>query len=81
MRPIEVTLGLYAFLIPFESMTTMDSGAGPTATLLRYVGLLALFVTLGVGWLRERIIRPPQTALFWSLFVLWGAISILWAID
>jgi O-antigen ligase len=59
----------------------MESGAGPTATLLRYVGLLALFVTLGVGWLRERIIRPPQTALFWSLFVLWGGSSILWAID
>src|SRR5882724_11892856 len=80
-RPIEVALGLYAFLIPFESMTTMDNSTGPTATLLRYVGLLALFVTLGVGWLRERIIRPPQTALFWSLFLLWGAISILWAID
>jgi O-antigen ligase len=81
MRPIEITLGLYAFLIPFESMTTMDSDTGPTPTLLRYVGLLALFVTLGVGWLRERITRPPQTALFWSLFLLWGAISILWAID
>jgi O-antigen ligase len=81
VRPIEVALGLYAFLIPFESMTTLDNGTGPTATLLRYVGLLALFVTLGVGWLRERIMRPPQTALFWSLFILWGGISILWAID
>jgi O-antigen ligase len=81
MRPIEVALGLYAFLIPFESMTTIDNGTGPSATLLRYVGLVALFVTLSVGWLRERIIRPPQTALFWSLFVLWGGVSTLWAID
>src|ERR1700736_4174162 len=81
MRPIEVTLGLYAFLIPFESITTMDDSTGPTATLLKYVGLLALFVTLGVGWLRERIMRPPKTALFWSLFVLWGGVSTLWAID
>jgi membrane protein implicated in regulation of membrane protease activity len=81
VRPIEVALGLYAFLIPFESMTTMDNGTGSTPTLLRYVGLLAIFVTLGVGWLRERIIRPPQTALFWSLFVLWGGVSTLWAID
>jgi O-antigen ligase len=81
MRPIEVTLGLYAFLIPFESMTTMDDSTRPTATLLKYVGLLALFVTLGVGWLRERIMRPPKTALFWSLFILWGGISTLWAID
>ncbi len=81
VRPIEVALGLYAFLIPFESMTTMDNSTGPTATLLRYVGLLALFVTLGVGWLRERIMRPPRTALFWSLFILWGGVSTLWAID
>jgi O-antigen ligase len=80
VRPIEVALGLYAFLIPFETMTTIDTGAGQTETLLRYVGLLALFVTLAVGWIRERIMRPPQTALFWSLFVLWGAASTLWAI-
>jgi O-antigen ligase len=80
-RPIEVSQGLYAFLIPFESMTTMGNGNGPTATLLRYVGLIALFVTVGVGLLHERIIRPPQTALFWSLFVLWSAMSGLWAIN
>ena len=82
-RPIETTLGLYALLIPFEVVTTIGKGTStdPAPTLLRYVGLLALFVTLGVGWLRERIIRPPQTALFWSLFVLWGGVSTLWAID
>jgi hypothetical protein len=81
VRPIEVALGLYAFLIPFESMTTMDKGSGQAETLLRYVGLLALFVTLAVGWIRERIMRPPRTALFWSLFVVWGGVSSLWAIN
>src|ERR1700730_886477 len=60
VRPIEVVLGLYAFLIPFEPMTTMDNSSGPTATLLRYAGVTALLVTLGVGWLGERIIRPPR---------------------
>jgi O-antigen ligase len=79
--PLEVALGLYAFLIPFESVTTMDTGAGQSETLLRYVGLLALFVILGVGWIRERIMRPPRTAVFWSLFVLWGVVSTLWAIN
>ena len=81
VRPIEVALGLYAFLLPFESMTTLGNADGPTPTLLRYLGLLALFVTLGVGWLRERVVRPPKTALFWSLFVLWAALSTLWAIE
>jgi O-antigen ligase len=81
MWPIECSLGLYAFLIPFESMTTMEDSTGPTATLLRYVGLLAIIVTLSVGWLRDGIVRPPRTSLFWSLFILWGGISTLWAID
>jgi hypothetical protein len=81
LHPIEVALGLYALLIPFESMTTMDNSTGPTDTLLRYVGVVALLVTLGVGRLRERIIRPPRTALFWSLFILWTAVSTQWAID
>jgi O-antigen ligase len=81
VRPIEVALGLYTFLIPFESMTTMENSTGPTVTLLRYVGLLAIFTILGVGWLSERLSRPPKTALFWSLFVLWGTASTLWAID
>ena len=80
VRPIEVALGLYALLIPFESMTTMDNSTGPTDTLLRYVGVVALLVTLGVGRLRGRIIRPPRTALFWSLFILWAAVSTEWAI-
>src|SRR5260370_31717959 len=64
VRPVEVALGLYAFLIPFASMTTVDNGTGPSVSLLRCVGLLTLFVTLGVRWLRERVIRAPETALF-----------------
>jgi O-antigen ligase len=80
-RPIDATLGLYAFLIPFEPMTTMGNSTGPTATLLRYVGLLAILLTLGAGCLRKRIMRPPQTAMFWSLFIVWGAASTLWAIN
>src|SRR5712672_4026042 len=35
VRPIEVALGLYAFLIPFESMTTVDNDTGASVTLLR----------------------------------------------
>lgn len=80
-RPIEVVVGLYVFLIPFESMTTLVDSPGPTATLLRYVGFFALLVTLCYGWLGERLRRPPKSALYWSLFVLWSVLSTQWAID
>jgi O-antigen ligase len=79
--PIEVTLGLFAFLIPFEPMTGTGSGSGPSATLLRYVGIATLILLPSVGWLRGRMVKPPRTALFWSLFMLWGAASTLWALD
>jgi O-antigen ligase len=79
--PLEAALGLYAFLIPFETMTATGSGSGPSTTLLRYVGLVALVVVPGVGWLRERMVKPPRAAMYWSLFVLWCAITTMWAID
>ena len=81
VRPIEVALGLYALLIPFESMTAMGNSTGPTDTLLRYVGVIAILTILGFGWLAERITTPPKPALFWSLFILWVAVSSQWAID
>src|SRR3984885_3025591 len=54
VRPIEVVLGLYAFLISLAHTLALDNSTGPTDTFLRYVGLLAIFLTFGVGWLRKR---------------------------
>jgi O-antigen ligase len=79
--PMEVALGLYAFLIPFEVMTATGIEPRPSITLLRYAGIVALIVVPGVGWLRERLVKPPRAALFWAIFVLWSALSTLWAID
>ncbi len=79
--PLEVSLGIYAFLIPFETMTATESGTAPSATLLRYVGLVVLVVVPCVAWLREQMAKPPRAAMFWSLFVLWSAVTTMWAIN
>lgn len=79
--PVEVALGVYTFLIPFETMTSTSDTAAPAATLLRYIGGGTLLVLVLVGVLRERLIRPPRAALFWSALVLWGTASTIWAID
>lgn len=79
--PIELTVGLYALLLPFEPMTGTGAGSGPSDTLLRYVGLAALAVVPVVGFLRSRLVKPPRAALFWTLFVSWCGLSVFWAIN
>jgi O-antigen ligase len=79
--PIEVALGVYTFLIPFESLTSTSDTAAPAVTLLRYIGGGTLLVLVLTGLLRERLIKPPRAALFWSALVVWGMASTIWAID
>jgi O-antigen ligase len=76
--PVEVGLGLYAFLLPFEAVTALgDSASGPTAN--RLIGMMAAAALLGTGLLRKRISWPPLAAIWWGIFLCWGLITILWA--
>lgn len=77
--PIEVALGGYALLFPFDAILVLGSNSRGT-TLTWFVGIaaagvLALRVISGV---RE---RPPQAVAWWVAFVAWGSISALWALD
>lgn len=78
--PVQTSLGIYAFLIPFDSILALGGTiTGPTIT--RLVGLGAAAVLLVTGIVGHRFIRPPQAALWWVLFILWGGLSALWAVD
>ncbi len=77
--PIETAVGIYAFLIPWEDLTVVSQGSDRT-TLLWYAGGIAIVVLVSIGVIRQCIIKPPRAALFWSLLILWGATSALWAI-
>ena len=79
--PVEVVLGLYAFLIPFETITTLTDSSGSNTTLLWYLGLASICVLFVTGWLRGRFVTPPRAALYWSLFILLGALTCMWSID
>jgi hypothetical protein len=76
--PVEVALGSFAFLLPFDSISSLDPGATGTA-LTRYVGGLSALVLLMVGLATKRLSNPPRAALWWSLFVLWGVATLGWA--
>lgn len=78
--PVQISLGVYAFLIPFDPILVLGGGTtGPTLTKL--AGVAAAAILLGTGLIGRRLVRPPQAALWWFLFILWGALSALWAVD
>jgi O-antigen ligase len=78
--PIEVGLGLYAFLLPFNAITALgDSASGTTANYA--LGIVAGMAILGTGVLRKRLSFPPREAIWWSLFLLWSILSTAWALE
>jgi O-antigen ligase len=78
--PVQVSLGLFAFLAPFEFVSALGEGS-TGRTLTWYVGAMAGVVLFGTGLIRNRLQRPTMTTVWWFLFALWGAASIVWALD
>ena len=76
--PVEVALGTFALLLPFDSVSAIGGQAGGAA-LTRYVGGFAGFVLLVVALMSKRLSLPCRAALWWSLFVLWGVATMGWA--
>jgi O-antigen ligase len=76
--PIVSAFGLYAFLVPFDTVAAISEAGG--ATLTRIVGILAGAVLLLAGLIERRLVRPPAAAIWWSMFMVWAALSMAWAI-
>ncbi|HXY13059.1 MAG TPA: O-antigen ligase family protein [Terriglobales bacterium] len=76
--PVQVALGSFALLLPFDSVSAI--GGEPTgAALTRFVGAFAGLVLLFVGLISKRLSLPRRPALWWSLFILWGVATLGWA--
>ena len=78
--PVQTSLGIYALLVPFDSIAAL-SQAGTGLTLNKLVGVGASAILLVTGLVGTRFTRPPRAALWWFLFILWGAVTALWALD
>ena len=79
MWPVPLALGVFVFLVPFDGVAVIGGKGGLALTFV--AGGMAAVVLLVTGFLRRRLQRPPITALWWALFIAWGAITSLWAID
>jgi len=78
--PVQSTLGIYALLVPFDSILVLGSSDRGT-TLTFVIGGLAIAVLLATGIGFHRLAIPPRAALWWMLFILWGAASAFWAYE
>ena len=78
IRPREVCLGVYAFLLPFDSLSAIGP-EGVTLTML--AGAALTMVLLGTALMRRELRRPPRQALWWTLFVAWSLVTGLWALE
>lgn len=76
--PVELSLGLFAFLIPFDAVLLIGQSAHSVNWA---VGAAAGAALLAYGMLSGRLAAPPRAALWWGLFVLWAAATLFWALD
>ncbi len=80
LRPVQVALGLFAFAIPFDSIAAVGQGRTGT-TVTRLIGAGAVLVLFTIGCVGRRLQRPPRTAQLWIIFLIWGVITSVWAVN
>jgi O-antigen ligase len=76
--PVILTFGLYAFVATSLDAFPFIPGGGAVS---KPVGALAGAVLLGAGLVERRLARPPTAALWWIAFMLWGSLTVVWAVD
>ena len=81
LAPVPLALGCFALLVPFDSILALGSSASGSRTLTFLVGAGTAATLLFVGFAGRRFVRPPRTAWWWSGFLLWGLVSMAWAIS
>jgi O-antigen ligase len=77
--PVECSLGVLAFLLPFDNISAVGDRATGT-TLTFFVGGVAAAVLLCGGIIHDRLRSPPRAALWWTLFFAYASSSAIWAL-
>jgi O-antigen ligase len=78
--PVQVTFGTFALLMPFDSIPIVVGGGRVTA-LTWFLGAGCILVFLVLGLIGNRLRYPTRSAICWLLFMAWGSITTLWALD
>jgi O-antigen ligase len=79
--PVQIALGSFALLIPFDS-ATFSEGNGITGTTLNFVvGAAAASILIVTSLAGRRLQKPPRAALWWTILLVWYALTYMWAVD
>ena len=78
--PVQASLGTYAFLLPFDTLLIAGQAGSIHLHITWFAAIAACGILLTVGLVGRGFTRPPQVALWQSLFVFWAVLSSGWAI-
>lgn len=76
-KPFIFPLGLYAFLLPFEGV--LDSSSGINVT--KMLAAMTILVLSVKGTFENKLKKPNTAVIWWTLFVLYCSLSIVWAME
>lgn len=78
--PVQFGLGLFALLVPFDSVSAIGhAGSGMTLTFV--AGGAAILILVIVGLVSNRLVVPHPAAQWWALLVAWAFTGSYWAMN
>ncbi len=79
-HPIIFPFGLYVAILPFEPLLVLTGESrGPTFS--KFLGILTIMVLLFKGVFEKKLKRPDNASLWWASYMVYGVLSILWAVE
>src|SRR5262249_22843352 len=79
--PVGGALGLFGFLLPFDTVLVLAQVGRIHIHITWIVGAAAGVILLLIARLGNRLITPPQAAVWMSLLIFWAALSYFWALN
>lgn len=79
-KPFIFPFGLYVFLLPFDSVLSI-SGEAQGTSLTKVLGILSICVLFLKGVLEKKIKKPDEIIIGWCLFIGYGILTVLWAVE
>lgn len=78
-KPVIFPFGVYVFFIPFDPISSITSGN--IFTLTKLLGILTMLILFVKGIVENKFIKPNRVAIWWVLFILYGLLTVSWAIN